>query len=161
MRPLVAFAMLLQEATNMLFMRKFSVSVGMLKDAKTPAVILRVDRVFGKSEGLVMDMHSFMLTAKELYDNYESGKAKFESTGFVISKKDRMDRDFIVPHWAFPKATMEILSIAEEVLSATKAVRSMTEKLVEALRAAGIPEEELAKLKNPVSDEQKDKPTVH
>lgn len=137
------FAIILQTMTNALFMRRFTVALGVLKE-RGPAVVLSVHRtLFGRSERLLMDVYSFLEIAKLIGESDH-----LESSGFVINKKGSMQQDFTIPSWAFPRAQLEILMCGEEIVQSFKAIHKSTEQLLGVFKELGLPEEEIQKLRD-------------
>src|SRR3990167_4663462 len=144
---LLWFAVRLQDATNYLFMRSFTVELGVLKN-KGLAVVLATKRVFGTSHKLLMDIRSFMEVAEIMV---ESDDRVFESKGFTIDKKDKMEVAFTIPSWAFPKAYYEMLMCAEHVAKALKSAQESVERIANYMKEIGIPAEEIEKMRQGIT----------
>ena len=149
-------AITLQDATNWLFMRRFTVEVGVLK-GRGLAVVLTTKRLFGTSQRLLMDIRSFLDIAEIMV---ESDDRVFESKGFTIDKKDKMEEGYTIPSWAFPKAYYEMLLCAEQVAKALKQSQEAMERVVNYMKEIGIPAEEIEKLRQgvgPAKPEEEEK----
>ena len=152
---LLWLAVLLQDATNYLFMRKFTVELGALKN-RGLAVVLTTKRMFGTSQKLLMDIRSFLDIAEVMV---ESDDRVFESKGFTIDKKDKMEEAFIIPAWAFPKAYYEMLLCAEHVAKALKQSQEAMERVASYMKEIGIPAEEIEKMRQGITKPPSDKET--
>ena|SRR3990167_1586677 len=144
---LLWFAVRLQDATNWLFMRSFTVELGILKH-KGLAVVLTISRVFGSSQKLLMDIHSFLDIAEILV---ESDDRVFESKGFTIDKKHKMEEAFTIPSWAFPKAYYEMLLCGQHIAKALKHSKESLERVSDFMKELGVPAEEIEKIRQGIT----------
>jgi len=137
----------LQDATNWLFLRHFTVELGVLKN-RGLAVVLTTNRVFGTSQKLLMDIRSFLHIAELMVETDEEA---YEKSGFTIPKKDKMDDTFTIPSWAFPKAYYEVLLCAEHIIATMKKTEEAMERVAGYLKEVGVAPEEIDKLRKGIT----------
>ena len=141
---LMSVAITLQDATNYLFGRKFVIGMGVLK-GKGPAVFMAVRRVFRKDLSLVVDLKTFLEVAADISTKEMSA---VEKTGYTVKKEGGMEYDFHVPVWAFPRAYLEILMAADEVLNMFKSYDEALDRVAKSMVDAGVPDAEVQKFKD-------------
>lgn len=141
---MTALQVVLQDMTNALFFRK--VLVGFTVEHKKPAVVIQVKTLRQRAE-FRCDPIMFLKIVRDVLNMTSSD---LTDKGFTIPKAGKMERDFILPKWAFPKLELELMMAGSEITKMLKEARQMQDTVISNLRSLGIPEEEIKKYQDAV-----------
>lgn len=165
------FSAWLQELTNRVLFRSFTVNVGIISNKNMPAVVMSVNRLFGRNEVVGMDLHSFLDMVKHIVNDEKTDYtvAGFDVHDFFTKRAPhKVDMSqFTIPPWAFPKAELAMMQCAGTIIDTAKRFDSTIDKVAKVMLEAGVPEAEVEKFTSNVrtgahaKESEKHTPTIH